>query len=49
MRVVFMGTPEFSVPILTAIIGHGYEVVAVYTQPPPGGPSRAGADQVAGA
>ncbi|WP_176074530.1 methionyl-tRNA formyltransferase [Brucella intermedia] len=34
MRVVFMGTPEFSVPILTAIIGQGYEVVAVYTQPP---------------
>ncbi|MFC4624364.1 methionyl-tRNA formyltransferase [Daeguia caeni] len=34
MRIVFMGTPEFSVPILTAIIGHGYEVVAVYTQPP---------------
>ncbi|KAB2663160.1 methionyl-tRNA formyltransferase [Brucella tritici] len=34
MRVVFMGTPEFSVPILTAIIGHGYEVVAAYTQPP---------------
>ncbi|KAB2715379.1 methionyl-tRNA formyltransferase [Brucella intermedia] len=34
MRVVFMGTPEFSVPILTATIGHGYEVVAVYTQPP---------------
>lgn len=34
MRVVFMGTPEFSVPILTAIIGHGYEVAAVYTQPP---------------
>ncbi len=50
MRVVFMGTPEFSVPILTAIIGHGYEVVAAYTQPPrPGGPSRAGADQVTGA
>ncbi|MFK4819981.1 methionyl-tRNA formyltransferase [Ochrobactrum quorumnocens] len=34
MRIVFMGTPDFSVPILTAIIGHGYEVVAVYTQPP---------------
>ncbi|MBN9044125.1 MAG: methionyl-tRNA formyltransferase [Rhizobiales bacterium] len=34
MRIVFMGTPEFSVPILTAIIGHGYEVVAVYSQPP---------------
>ncbi|MBC2886216.1 methionyl-tRNA formyltransferase [Ochrobactrum sp. CM-21-5] len=34
MRIVFMGTPEFSVPILTAIIGHGYDVVAAYTQPP---------------
>lgn len=34
LRVVFMGTPEFSVPMLTAIIGHGYEVVAVYSQPP---------------
>ena len=34
MRIVFMGTPDFSVPILTAIIGHGYEVVAVYSQPP---------------
>ncbi|MFK4823709.1 methionyl-tRNA formyltransferase [Paenochrobactrum sp. BZR 588] len=34
MRVVFMGTPEFSVPVLTAIIGHGYDVVAVYSQPP---------------
>lgn len=34
MRIVFMGTPDFSVPILTAIIGHGYEVAAVYTQPP---------------
>jgi len=34
MRIVFMGTPEFSVPILTAIIGQGYDVVAVYSQPP---------------
>ncbi|GAA0598926.1 methionyl-tRNA formyltransferase [Paenochrobactrum glaciei] len=34
LRVVFMGTPDFSVPVLTAIIGHGYEVVAVYSQPP---------------
>ncbi|MDT6939266.1 methionyl-tRNA formyltransferase [Brucella pseudogrignonensis] len=34
MRIVFMGTPDFSVPILTAIIGQGYEVVAVYSQPP---------------
>jgi len=29
-----MGTPDFSVPILTAIIGQGYDVVAVYSQPP---------------
>ncbi len=34
MRIVFMGTPDFSVPILTAIIGQGYDVVAVYSQPP---------------
>ena len=32
MRVVFMGTPEFAVPALEALIGR-YEVVAVYTQP----------------
>lgn len=34
MRVVFMGTPDFSVPTLVEIIGQGHEVVAVYTQPP---------------
>ncbi len=34
MRIVFMGTPEFSVPVLTEIIGQGHEVVAVYTRPP---------------
>lgn len=34
LRVIFMGTPEFSVPTLTAIIGHGYELVACYSQPP---------------
>ena len=33
-----MGTPEFSVPVLTEIIGQGHEVVAVYTRAPkPGG------------
>lgn len=32
MRVVFMGTPEFSVPILEALVTH-HQVVAVYTQP----------------
>ena len=34
MRVVFMGTPEFSVPTLTEIVAAGHEVVAVYTRAP---------------
>lgn len=33
MRVVFMGTPEFAVPALTALIEAGHEVAAVVTQP----------------
>ncbi|MRG85451.1 methionyl-tRNA formyltransferase [Salinibacillus xinjiangensis] len=32
-RIVFMGTPDFSVPVLRTIIEEGYEVVAVVTQP----------------
>jgi methionyl-tRNA formyltransferase len=34
MRVVFMGTPEFSVPTLTEIVSSGHEVVACYTRAP---------------
>ena len=34
MRIVFMGTPDFSVPVLTEILGQGHEVVAVYTRAP---------------
>ena len=34
LRIVFMGTPDFSVPTLAEILGAGHEVVAVYTQPP---------------
>ena len=34
MRVVFMGTPEFSVPALDALIAAGHEVACVYCQPP---------------
>jgi len=34
MRVVFMGTPEFSVPVLEALVDAGHEVVCVYSQPP---------------
>jgi methionyl-tRNA formyltransferase len=32
-RIIFMGTPEFAVPSLEALIHGGYQVVAVYTQP----------------
>jgi methionyl-tRNA formyltransferase len=34
LRIIFMGTPEFSVPTLRAIVHAGHDVVAVYTQPP---------------
>ncbi len=34
LRIVFMGTPEFSVPTLAEILGSGHEVAAAYTQPP---------------
>lgn len=34
LRVIFMGTPEFSVPVLRAIAEAGHEIAAVYTQPP---------------
>ncbi|MEP7221217.1 MAG: methionyl-tRNA formyltransferase [Novosphingobium sp.] len=38
MRVIFMGTPEFAVPALIALVDAGHEVLAAYTQPPrPGG------------
>ncbi len=34
MKVVFMGTPDFSVPVLDALVKAGHEVPCVYTQPP---------------
>jgi methionyl-tRNA formyltransferase len=34
LRLVFMGTPDFAVPTLTAIVAHGHNVVAVYTRAP---------------
>lgn len=38
MRIIFMGTPEFAVPALVALVEAGHEIVAAYTQPPrPGG------------
>ena len=33
MRIVFMGTPDFSVPALNALVDAGHEVAAVVTQP----------------
>lgn len=34
MPVVFMGTPDFSVPVLEALVNAGHEIAAVYCQPP---------------
>ncbi|WP_095587347.1 methionyl-tRNA formyltransferase [Actibacterium ureilyticum] len=34
MRVIFMGTPEFSVPVLDALVDAGHDIAAVYCQPP---------------
>ncbi|MFK7762066.1 MAG: methionyl-tRNA formyltransferase [Roseobacter sp.] len=34
MRIVFMGTPAFSVPVLDALVGAGHEIACVYCQPP---------------
>ena len=34
MRLVFMGTPDFSVPVLQALADAGHDILRVYTQPP---------------
>ena len=34
MRLVFMGTPDFSVAALDALVEAGHEICAVYAQPP---------------
>ncbi|KZL15656.1 methionyl-tRNA formyltransferase [Pseudovibrio sp. Ad26] len=34
LRVIFMGTPDFSVPTLFEIVGQGWDLVACYSQPP---------------
>ena len=33
MRAIFMGTPDFAVPTLEAMLDAGHEVIGVYTQP----------------
>ncbi len=34
MRIIFMGTPDFSVPVLDALVNAGHDIAAVYCQPP---------------
>jgi len=34
LKIVFMGTPEFSVPTLEALIDNKFEILSIYTQPP---------------
>lgn len=34
MRIIFMGTPDFAVPTLKALVAAGHDVVAAYSQPP---------------
>ena len=34
MRLIFMGTPDFSVSVLDALVEAGHEIVCVYSQPP---------------
>lgn len=34
LRLVFMGTPDFAVPVLEALIARGHAIAAVYCQPP---------------
>lgn len=42
MRIIFMGSPDFAVPALNALVRAGHEIVAVYCQPPrPAGRGKA--------
>lgn len=34
MRIIFMGTPDFAVPTLNALVEAGHDMLAVYSQPP---------------
>jgi methionyl-tRNA formyltransferase len=34
LRLIFMGTPDFAVPTLLELAGHGYDITAVYTRAP---------------
>jgi methionyl-tRNA formyltransferase len=42
MRIIFMGSPEFAVPSLDALVASGHQIVAAYCQPPrPAGRGKA--------
>ena len=42
MRIIFMGSPDFAVPALNALVEAGHEIAAVYCQPPrPAGRGKA--------
>ncbi|CAN5162244.1 methionyl-tRNA formyltransferase [soil metagenome] len=42
MRIIFMGTPDFAIPTLDALVDAGHEIVAVFSQPPrPAGRGKA--------
>lgn len=42
MRIIYMGTPDFAVPALEALVAAGHEIVVVYSQPPrPAGRGKA--------
>ena len=42
MRIIFMGTPDFAVPTLDALVAAGHDICAVYSQPPrPAGRGKA--------
>ena len=34
LRTIFMGTPDFAVPTLSTLLGHGHEIVACYSRAP---------------
>ena len=34
MRIIFMGSPDFAVPSLNALVQAGHDIMAVYSQPP---------------
>src|SRR5687768_15360912 len=42
MRIIFMGSPDFAVPSLNALVEAGHDVIAAYAQPPrPAGRGKA--------